>query len=135
MKSRPYYENCTLCIIKPHAVKAKQVGEIVDAILSSGFEVSALQMIWFDHAASQEFYEAYKFLPEQKKMIDQLASGPAVALEVRQDNAVEKFRKLCGPYDPEVARKLEPNTLRARFGSDRVLNSVHCTDLAEDGSL
>lgn len=26
VRSRPYYENCTLCIIKPHAVKAKQIG-------------------------------------------------------------------------------------------------------------
>jgi nucleoside-diphosphate kinase len=68
-------------------------------------------------------------------MIDHLASGPAVALEVRQENAVEKFRKLCGPYDPEIARKLEPNTLRAKFGVDRVLNAVHCTDLPEDGKL
>jgi nucleoside-diphosphate kinase len=68
-------------------------------------------------------------------MIDQLSAGPAVALEVRQDNAVEKFRKFCGPYDPEIARKLEPTTLRARFGTDRVLNAVHCTDLPEDGRL
>lgn len=68
-------------------------------------------------------------------MIDQLSSGPAVALEVRQDNAVEKLRKLCGPYDPEIARKLEPTTLRARFGLDRVQNAVHCTDLSEDGRL
>lgn len=134
-QSRPYLENCTLCIIKPHAVKSKNVGNIVDAILSAGFEVSALQMVWFDHAAAQEFYEAYKFLPEHKKMVDHLASGPAVALEVRQDNAVEKFRKLCGPYDPEIARKLEPGTLRARFGLDRVLSGVHCTDLPEDGRL
>ena len=49
-------------------------------ILSNGFEVSSMQMIWFDHSVAQEFYEAYKFLPEQKKMIDQLASGAAVAL-------------------------------------------------------
>lgn len=80
MQSRPYYENSTLCIIKPHAVKNKNIGQIVDYILSAGFEISAMQMIWFDHAVSTEFYEAYKFLPEQKKMIDQLASGPAVAL-------------------------------------------------------
>jgi len=78
----------------------------VDAILSSGFEISAMQMVWFDHAAAQEFYEAYKFLPEHKKMVDHLASGPSVALEVRQDNVIEKLRKLSGPYDPEIARKL-----------------------------
>ena len=94
-----------------------------------------MQMVLFDHAVSQEFYEAYKFLPEHKKLIDHLASGPSVAIEVRQDNAVEKFRKLCGPYDPEIARKLEPTSLRACFGTDRVLNGVHCTDLPEDGRL
>jgi len=39
-----------------------------------------MQMVLFDHAVSQEFYEAYKFLPEHKKLIDQLASGPSIAL-------------------------------------------------------
>lgn len=68
-------------------------------------------------------------------MIDQLASGPCVAMEVRQENAVEQFRNFCGPYDPEIARKLEPKTLRARYGVDRVLNALHCTDMAEDGAL
>ena len=48
---------------------------------------------------------------------------------------IEKFRKLCGPYDPEIAKKLEPNTLRACFGVDRVMNGVHCTDLPEDGAI
>jgi len=33
-------------------------------------------------------------------MIDQLASGPCVAIEVRQENAVERLRSFCGPYDP-----------------------------------
>lgn len=111
------------------------MGQIIDAILSAGFEISAMQMILFDHAVAREFYEAYKFLPEHKKLIDHLSSGPAVALEVRQDNVVEKFRKLCGPYDPEIARKLEPNSIRACFGVDRVMNAVHCTDLPEDGRL
>lgn len=74
-------------------------------------------------------------MPESKRMIDQLASGPAVALEIRQDDAVDKFRQLCGPYDPEIAKKLEPQSLRAKYGSDRVRNAVHCTDLPEDGRL
>lgn len=94
-----------------------------------------MQMIWFDHSAAQEFYEAYRFLPEHKKMVDHLASGPAVALEVRQDNVIDKLRALSGPYDPDIARKLEPNTIRAKFGTDRVLNAIHCTDLPEDGRL
>jgi len=30
---------------------------------------------------------------------------------------------------------LRPNTIRAKFGIDRVKNAVHCTDLSEDGIL
>lgn len=48
---------------------------------------------------------------------------------------VEAFRQLVGPRDPDLARVLRPHTLRARFGISRVRNSIHCTDLVEDGSL
>lgn len=37
--------------------------------------------------------------------------------------------------DPEVARLIKPNTIRAKFGIDRTRNAVHCTDLPEDGIL
>lgn len=48
---------------------------------------------------------------------------------------VNSLRGLCGPHDPEIARTIRPNTLRAKFGIDRVKNAVHCTDLPEDGVL
>ncbi len=74
-----------------------------------------------------------------------LTTGPCIALEIRQENAViiflefyikvKTFRDLCGPHDPEIAKNLRPNTIRARFGIDRVKNAVHCTDLPEDGVL
>ena len=40
-----------------------------------------------------------------------------------------------GPRDPDIARKLRPGSLRARFGLNCVQNGVHCTDLPEDGPL
>lgn len=48
---------------------------------------------------------------------------------------MKSFRELCGPHDPEIARTLRPQSLRAKFGIDRVKNAVHCTDLPEDGIL
>lgn len=48
---------------------------------------------------------------------------------------MSKFRELCGPYDPEIAKTLRPNTIRSMFGIDRVKNAVHCTDLEEDAVL
>ena len=37
--------------------------------------------------------------------------------------------------DSEIAKSLRPNSLRAKFGVDRVKNAIHCTDLPEDGVL
>jgi nucleoside-diphosphate kinase len=51
------------------------------------------------------------------------------------ETAVEPFRQLCGPADPEVAKVLRPHSLRARYGRDRSRNALHCTDLEEDGPL
>jgi nucleoside-diphosphate kinase len=42
---------------------------------------------------------------------------------------------LAGPLDPEIAKNLRPDTIRARFGVDRARNAVHCTDLQTDGAL
>lgn len=59
------------------------MGEIIDAILSAGFEISALQMFWLDKQTSREFFEVYEFLPEYMKLIESMMAGPCVALEVR----------------------------------------------------
>lgn len=74
-------------------------------------------------------------LPEFVAITEHMTTGPCIVLEVRQENAVRSFRELAGPLDPEIAKNLRPNTIRARFGIDRIKNAIHCTDLPEDGSL
>jgi len=128
------FNNCTLCIIRPHAFPS--AGEIVSRILAEGFEVSAMCLWSLDKASAEEFLEVYKgVLPEYNDMVAQLGAGPCLVLEVRQEDAVNSFRQLVGPHDPEVAKHLRQNTLRAQYGLDRVRNAVHCTDLPEDGLL
>ena len=130
------FDNCTVCVIKPHLVQEKKVGRVVDMILSAGFEISALELFNLDKPTATEFLEVYRgVLPEYSSIIDHMVSGPCIALEIRQENAVEKFGELCGPHDPEIARALRSGTIRAQFGHDRVRNGVHCTDLPEDGTL
>lgn len=130
------FTNCTCCVIKPHALQSGQAGQIIDAILEEGFEISAMQLFNMDRPTAEEFFEIYKgVLPEFSAIIDNMTNGPCIVLEVRQENVVKAFRDFCGPMDPEIAKNLRPNTLRARFGIDRCRNAVHCTDLPEDGSL
>merc|ERR1711904_559457 len=129
------FNNCTLCIVRPHAFTTSG-GEIVDRILAEGFEISAMRLWYLDKAAAEEFLEVYKgVLPEYYDMVNELYTGPALVMEVRQEDAVPSFRKLVGPHDPEVAKHLRPTTMRAKFGIDRVKNAIHCTDPPEDGLL
>jgi nucleoside-diphosphate kinase len=78
-------------------------------------------MYHLDRPTANEFFEVYKgVLPEFVPLVDHMTLGPCIAMEIRQENAVQAFRELCGPIDPEIGRTLRPNTIRARFGYDRV---------------
>lgn len=130
------FTNCTCCIIKPHAISEGMLGKILIAIRDACFEISAIQMFNMDRANVEEFYEVYKgVVSEYNDMVTELYSGPCVAIEIQQSNPTKTFREFCGPSDPEIARHLRPETLRAIFGKTKVQNAVHCTDLPEDGLL
>jgi nucleoside-diphosphate kinase len=129
-------DSCTCCLIKPHAMKARLAGRILDEVIAQGYEVSALKTLHFDHIQAEEFLEVYKgVVPEYKDHVMQLCAGLLIALELRAQDAVETFRVTAGPWDVEMARELRPDTLRGKFGVDRIRNVVHCTDLAEDAEL
>nr|CEL66456.1 TPA: nucleoside diphosphate kinase 7, putative [Neospora caninum Liverpool] len=150
--------DCSCCVIKPSALK--YAGNIVDEILSHGFRITAVQSFHLSRNAADEFYEVYKtVLPEYPQswtrtrhkhtrltrnfcrrripMVDELAQGVCLAMQVEhaERDSVAQLRQLSGPYDPEVARFVRPQSLRAKFGSDRVRNAVHCTDLDGDAIL
>lgn len=130
----------SLALIKPHLVMDGTAGLVLDVIQDS-FDITAAQMFSLDRHAAAEFYEVYKGVlaaGEFNSIVEDLTSGPCIAIEVADrdgSNAVEPFRQLAGPIDPELARVLRPDSLRAKFGLNKVRNGVHCTDLEEDGQL
>lgn len=128
--------NCTLSIIKPHAVKEGKTGAILGDLLNTDLEVTAFEMFDIDLVAAEEFFEVYKgVLPEYSGMTDQLASGRLVAVELVGDDAVHRLRQITGPRHVDVAQRIAPDTLRAKHGVDTIRNAVHATDLDEDGVL
>jgi nucleoside-diphosphate kinase len=125
------FDSCTCCVIKPHAVK--NAGVIIDAIQEQGFEVAAVEMFNLKRSEAAEFLEVYDgVLPESGEGVTELCSGPCIAMELRAIDAVRAFREIVGPFDVEMAKAIRSNTLRAKFGVDKVHNAVHCTDLPED---
>ena len=113
MQTTAVMDNCTLCLIKPHILKEGLAGQVIDAIIEAGFEISAMEIFNLSRPVFEEFYDVYKnVLPEYLPLIEHMTNGPMLALEVRQNNAVTAFRDFCGPHDPEIAKHLRQETLR-----------------------
>ena len=97
-------------------------------------------MLQLTRPNAAEFLEVYKgVVPECVDWIEELTQGKIVALQLRfasqPTSSVLKLRELCGAHDPEVARHLHTQSLRALYGESKIRNAVHCTDLPEDGAL
>ncbi|XP_065077498.1 nucleoside diphosphate kinase homolog 7 [Ochlerotatus camptorhynchus] len=141
LRSSVLLQNSTLCIIKPHAVRNGQTGEVLSQILKKGFIISAMKMFRFERANCEEFLNVYKgVVPEYESMVMQMISGDCLALEIttKFENGPDtqrSFRDFCGPSCPETARLTRPQTLRAQFGQNKILNAIYCTDLEEDIQL
>ena len=143
-------KDCTCCVIKPHAIKSRNVGGILRSISAAGYDIADLGLFHLDDSAAREFLEVYKggTVPQLHLVVQEMSSGPVIALRVvrrkslgeeegdniTRDDVVSAFRAdVAGPWDVEMARELHPATLRARYGVDNVQNAVHCTDLSCDG--
>lgn len=141
-------ENSSCVIVKPHCVLSGQFGSVVARIQAAGWDVKAVKLHNFERANAEEFYEVYKeVVQEYDMMVCELTSGPCIALEVapmgnnsssidESNSVIARFKsEVAGPRDPVIAKDLDPNTLRAQFGQDKVKNCVHCTDLPDDSTL
>uniref|UniRef100_A0A1B6C8C7 DM10 domain-containing protein n=2 Tax=Clastoptera arizonana TaxID=38151 RepID=A0A1B6C8C7_9HEMI len=132
------FTNSTCCIVKPHAFQEGKLGDIIKMIEDNNFTVTGMQLFYLEKVNAEEFLEIYKgVVPEYMDMVQQLISGPCLALEIsgQSNDTPIKFRELVGPSDPEIACQIKPKTIRARFGKNKVENAVHVTDLPEDASL
>lgn len=135
-KTTAVMKNCAVCVIKPHAITSGHHGPIIQRLWDESFIISALGMFSLTVADAEDFLEVYNgVVPEYKKLVEELSSGPVIAMELCAAHVVPALRAICGPHDPEVCHVLFPDTLRSKYGLDRTRNAVHCTDLSEDGTF
>lgn len=134
-------EHSSLVVVKPSGMA--HLGAILDFLCEKkGLDLIQARTLALTRLEAEAFYAVYVDVldkEEVKMMIDELSCGACVALQLSRlrspETLVDDIREIVGPRDPEIARVLRPESLRARFGEDKQRNAVHCADLTEDGKL
>ncbi len=121
----------TLMIIKPDAVAAKHIGEIVARVEKEGFHVSGLRYVQLTQEQAGEFYAVHKERPFYGDLVKYMTSGPVVVGRLERENAVEHWRAVIGATDPI---KAAPGTIRKLYGTGIEANAVHGSDSPENGA-
>ncbi|KAJ4933487.1 hypothetical protein JOQ06_030315 [Pogonophryne albipinna] len=114
----------TLAVIKPDAMEEHR-DNILQEIRGRGFSVTQLKEAVLSRDMAEEFYKEQREKPFFKQLVEFMCRGPCLMLVLTKENAVEEWRVIMGPTDPEQAKETSPDSLRARFASDILHNSVH----------
>lgn len=115
----------TLSLIKPDAVEANHIGDIIARFEKNGLKIAAIKMVSLTKDQAGEFYSVHKERPFYNDLVTFMSSGPIVAVVLEGDNAVAKNRELMGATDP---KKASPGTIRADFAQSVQKNAVHGSD-------
>jgi len=132
----------TVAIIKPDAVKAGLVDEIIQKVEDAGMEVLKKEEKVLSKEEAAEFYKQHEGSEHFDQLVEFMSSGPCMTLLLSKagdtpdaaDSAIDYFRDLIGPKDVNIAKEEAPASLRALYGTDTVMNAVHGCDSAESAA-
>ncbi|XP_070186051.1 thioredoxin domain-containing protein 6-like isoform X13 [Littorina saxatilis] len=120
----------TVAMIKPDAYGTKDA--IIEKIHEAGFRIAAQKEDHITKEIAEAFYEDQKDKDYFNDLVEHMISGPTMFMVLSREDAVEGWRKVIGPTDPDEAKEQAPDSLRAQFGQDVLQNAVHGCSNKED---
>jgi nucleoside-diphosphate kinase len=124
--------NLTFGIIKPDAVRAGNVGSIIQRITDGGFKLRAMKLIHMTLEEAEGFYAVHRERPFFPELTQFMSGGPCVVMALEKEGAVKGWRDLMGATDPA---KADEGTLRREFGASLGENAVHGSDSEENAAI
>ncbi|MES2702402.1 MAG: nucleoside-diphosphate kinase [Bacteroidota bacterium] len=124
--------NRTFTMIKPDAVKAGNIGNILQMINAAGFRIVAMKYLQISRQQAEKFYDVHAARPFYGELTEFMSSGPIVAAILEKENAVADFRKLIGATNPAQA---EEGTIRKKYAVSVGENAVHGSDSDDNAKI
>lgn len=115
----------TLSIIKPDAVAANHIGEILKRFEKAGLKIVASRMLHLSLEQAKAFYAVHAHRPFFQELVSFMITGPVLVLVLEGEHAIAQNRALMGATNPKDAA---PGTIRKDFAQSLEKNAVHGSD-------
>jgi nucleoside-diphosphate kinase len=122
----------TLTIIKPDAVAAGHIGDIVQILESNQLTIKAARLVNLTKKEAEGFYAVHRGKGFFESLTNFMSSGPALAMVLEGEDAIARLRKLMGATNPANA---EEGTIRKLYAQDIEHNAVHGSDAPETAAF
>jgi len=122
----------TLTIIKPDAVAAGHIGDIIRIFESNQLRIKAARLVLLSRQEAEGFYAVHRGKGFFESLTTFMSSGPALAMVLEGDGAIARLRQLMGATNPAQAA---PGTIRKLYAQDIEHNAVHGSDAPETAAF
>ncbi|HBB41635.1 MAG: nucleoside-diphosphate kinase [Nitrospirae bacterium CG18_big_fil_WC_8_21_14_2_50_70_55] len=122
----------TLSIIKPDAVRAGHLGEIIATFEKNLIRIVAMKMVHLSQREAEGFYAVHRQRPFFGELTAFMCEGPIVVMVLEGQEVIAKNRELMGATNPAQAAE---GTLRKRFATSIQNNAVHGSDAPETAAF
>lgn len=121
----------TFAIIKPDAVAAGHVGDILTRYEQAGLRIVAMDMRTITPEFAERHYAEHVGRDYYPALSEFMTSGPLVAVVLEGEDVIARVRALHGATDPT---KADPGTIRADYAESTRHNAVHASDSPESAA-
>jgi len=118
----------TLTIIKPDAVAAGHVGDIIKMFEANKLKIVAARLVRLSKKEAEGFYAVHRSKGFFESLTAFMSSGPALPMVLEGENAIARLREVMGATNPANAA---PGTIRKLYAASIESNAVHGSDAPE----
>lgn len=125
-------QQATLAMIKPDAMKKNIIGQIVQRAENQDLKVVAAKVVHLTRGEAEGFYYVHRGRPFFDSLTRFMSESPILAMVLRGEDAIRKWREIMGATDPA---KADDGTIRKLFAESVERNAVHGSDSPESAQF
>ena len=122
----------TLTIIKPDAVAAGHIGDIIKILEGNQFKIVAARLVSLSKKEAEGFYAVHHSKTFFESLTNFMSSGRALVMVLEGENIIARLREVMGSTNPANAA---PGTIRQLYASNIERNAIHGSDAPETAAF